>query len=72
MRHRPTFNDRVRWWIDKQHGGVVTDASRALGIPNMTLWQIYIGKTKTPSAGVLVKLSQAMGCSIDWLITGRK
>jgi plasmid maintenance system antidote protein VapI len=66
------FNLRVRRWIEKQYDGNVWEASQALSIPNTTLWQIVTGKTKTPSASVLVKLSSAMGCSIDFLITGER
>ena len=66
------FNERVKVWIDEKYGGVVWNASRAAGISNSTLWQIYKGMTKTPSASVLIKLSSAMGCSIDFLIKGEE
>jgi predicted transcriptional regulator len=64
------FNKRVKQWIDKHHDGNVSEAARVTEIPMQTLWQIVTGKTKTPSASVLVKLSSAMGCTIDFLITG--
>lgn len=72
VQHPKGFNKRVAKWIDEQHGGNVLAASRATGVPRNTLWQIYRGLTRTPSASVLVKLSSAMGISIDELITGTK
>jgi hypothetical protein len=70
--HPKGFNARVRVWINLHHDGNVLAASRATKVPRNTLWQIYRGLTRTPSAHVLVKLSSAMGVSIDWLLTGEK
>lgn len=66
------FNLRVKRWIDKTYHGNVAEAAAATSIPNSTLWQIYRGMTKTPSASALVKLSSEMGVSIDFLLTGRQ
>lgn len=65
------FNKRVANWIDKYHDGNVLAASRATGIKRNTLYLIYREHTRTPNASVLVKLSSAMGVSIDFLLTGK-
>lgn len=65
------FNKRVKAWIDKKHKGNVLAASRDTGIGNSTLHMIYRGYTRAPGNTVYVKLARAMGCSIDFLITGR-
>ena len=66
------FNERVKVWIDEKYDGAVLTAAKATAIPNSTLWQIYKGMTKTPSASVLIKLSSEMGRSIDFLLTGEE
>jgi transcriptional regulator with XRE-family HTH domain len=63
---------RVRDWVVEAHGGSVLAASKAANISNSTLWQIYRGQTTTPRAGILIKLSKAIGCSIDVLLKGEK
>lgn len=70
-KHDPKgFNRRVVNWIDGKHGGNVSQAARISGVPRNTLWQIYRGLTRTPAAPVLISLSDAMGVSIDFLLTG--
>lgn len=64
------FNKRVKAYIDSAYNGNVSLAARETGIPRNSLWQIYKGFTRTPSASILVKLSSAMGVTIDFLIKG--
>lgn len=70
-KHDPKgFNRRVVNWIDDKYDGNVSKAARESGVPRNTLWQIYRGLTRTPAAPVLISLANAMGVTIDFLITG--
>lgn len=67
-----SFNTRVKRHVAKKYNGNVSEAARVTGVPRNTLWAIVRGLTRTPSADVLVKLSDDMGVTIDSLIRGEQ
>ena len=49
-----------------------SELARKVGISQPTLWYIENQKHKSPTVQIVKKMAEALGVSIDYLVTGRK
>ena len=57
--------------LRKAAGLSPAELSRRVGIRQPSLWELENGITKMPKGSTLMKLSQVLGVSPDWLQTGK-
>lgn len=60
-----TFNKNIEYLIKTKCGGVQNKFNEKLGRDAATRW-----KKSRPSLENILAITEAFGCSIDWLLTG--
>lgn len=65
-----TFAARLLWWCEKRGKTHQGKLAKELGIKQGSLSELSTGKSKTPKARVLLKLSDALSLRPQYLLTG--
>lgn len=68
-----TLNERLQYLMDTQPGGPTSPTKLAAdsGVSQPNISRIVSGETQDPRRSTLVKLTNALGGNIDWLINGK-
>ena len=70
MRH-PDFAERFRARLRKRSLSTKqTDLAKLLSCSSTTAWN-YLNGAKLPSMEHAIEMAQLLGCSVEWLLTGR-
>lgn len=64
-----SIGDRLREF-GNQHYATLTEFGRAIKMSQPSL-SMYLNNKREPGAGILLRLEH-LGCSIDWLLTGKR
>ena len=58
----------IRERINREFGGNVNAAARAWGVSQSTLWRIATDPNASPTMGVMLKIADALECTLSTVV----